>query len=153
MSVHTVSNLYIEYTEHRRIKLTFEQFSVFITFYPALLVAHTDGVIDENEWQLLKGLADNLAVLTVRKGADKEELKDLKQLFFSEFAYLIKHFDLWERKFIKALKNYLVDQPKESEAVIKVIYSLADASNGICDKEKVMIEHLQHELGLEKVNI
>ena len=149
MHTYTVPELYQEYTEVRRLNLTYEQFSVFVTFYPALLIAHTDGRIDEREWQLLRTLANGLIDISTRKDLCKEEINDLQMLFFNEFKYLICHFDQWERKFIKTLKRYLVERPEEKKAVLRVIYMLAGASDGICDKESVMIEHLAHELDIQ----
>lgn len=149
MYPYTVTELYQEYTEVRRLNLTYEQFSVFVTFYPALLVAHTDGTVDEKEWQLLQTLANGLIDISIREDTCKEEINDLRQLFFNEFKYLICHFDQWERKFIKTLKRYLVEKPEEKAAVLRVIYMLAGASDGICDKESVMIEHLARELGIQ----
>lgn len=149
MYTYTVPELYHEYTEARRLNLTYEQFSVFVTFYPALLIAHTDGTVDEQEWQLLRALADDLISISTRKGLCREEIKDLQLLFFNEFKYLICHFDQWERKFIKTLKRHLVEKPEEKVAVMKVIYMLAGASDGICEKETVMIEHLTQELNIQ----
>jgi hypothetical protein len=60
MYTYTVPELYLEYTEARRLNLSYEQFSAFVTFYPALLVAHTDGTVDDKEWQFIRALADDL---------------------------------------------------------------------------------------------
>jgi tellurite resistance protein len=148
MYTYTVPELYLEYTEARRLNLSYEQFSAFVTFYPALLVAHTDGTVDDKEWQFIRALADDLIRISSRKDICKEEIKDLQLLFFNEFKYLICHFDQWERKFMKTLKRHLIEKPEEKAAVMKIIYMLADASDGICEKESVMIEHLSHELDI-----
>ncbi len=153
MSSFTIPDLYIEYTEKRNLNFTYEQFAVFAMFYPALLVANTDGEVDEKEWDFLQLLANGLVSLSVRDNASREEIKDWQNLFFSEFQYLIGNFDLWERKFIKSLKRHLNEKPAEKEAVLRVIYMLADVSGGICEKESVMIEHLVHELGIETCSI
>ncbi len=153
MPTYTIPDLYVEYTEKRNLNLTYEQFSVFAMFYPALLIANTDGEVDEKEWGLLQSLANSLVSLSVRDNASSEEIVDWQELFFSEFQYLIGNFDAWERKFIKSLKQHLNEKPQEKEAVLRVIYLLADASGGICEKESVMIEHLSRELGIETCKI
>ena len=53
---HTMSNqvdlLYEEYKKSRKISLNREQFSYLTKLYPALLVCMSDGVLDEEEWEL-----------------------------------------------------------------------------------------------------
>jgi len=146
MSTYTLTDLYEEYIEARKIKLTYEQFSAFTTYYPALLVAKTDGEVDEREWSLLQSLAEHLVAETVASDADAEEIKDYKQLFFNEFQYLIDNLDRWDRKFMRVLQQMLAKHPELVDAVTAVIYSLAEASKGICEKENVMIEYLRNEL-------
>jgi|GEM_PF-668575 len=149
MSMFPLLALYEEYIEARKIRLNYEQFSAFVTYYPALLVAHTDGEVDEQEWSLLQSLSDLVVVETLPKDADKEEVKDYRELFFNEFRYLIDHLDQWDRKFMKALRQLLNVYPELAEAVSTGICSLANASKGICEKENTMIEYLRTELGLK----
>ncbi len=148
--MHTLSpiELYEEYLELRKIKLSFEQFLAFVTYYPALLVAKTDGEVDEKEWSLLQSLAIQLATDTVSPQADKEELKDYIHLFFDEFQYIMDHLDLWDRKFIKVLRQLVANNTLITETVEAAVASLASASKGVCEKENTMIEYLRIELNL-----
>lgn len=148
MPTHTLIDLYEEYTESRRIKLTFDQFTSLILFYPTLLILHTDGHVDEQEWKYIKRLANNLGDSLITPDTDPELVNDLKGLFFKELNYLLGHLDVWERKFIKTLKNHLKEHPQKKASVLKFIYLFAAASEGICEKEEVMIEHLKKELAL-----
>jgi len=152
MNISSLTELYEDYTETRRTKLSYEQFAAFVMYYPALLVAKTDGEIDEKEWHTLQGLANQLVSETLSQDADAEELKDYRRLFFDEFQYLTQTIDRWDRKFMKALKYMLSQCPNAKHTVAATIYSLAGASKGICEKESTMIEYLRGELNLSELN-
>lgn len=113
MPTHTLIDLYEEYTESRKINLTFEQFTSLALFYPTLLVLHTDGHVDEQEWKYIKHLANNLGDSLVMPDTGPELVRDLKTIFFKEFNYLLQHLDVWERKFIKTLKHHLKEHPQK----------------------------------------
>ena len=147
--VHTIENLYEEYTEARKLKLTFEQFTHLVYFYPILLIISTDGSIDEKEWNYVQKLSNNLGDLYLKDITDPELLSDLKALYLNEFKHLLMNFDTWERKFMKALRHYLKDKPDKKEEVLQTVYLFASVSNGIHEKEEVMIEHVKKELGIE----
>jgi hypothetical protein len=151
MPTYTLIDLYEEYTESRKINLTFDQFTSLTLFYPTLLVLYTDGQVDEQEWKYIKHLANNLADSLVPPVTDPDLIYDLKKSYFNELKYLLQHLDVWERKFIKTLKNYLKEQPHKKASVLKFIYLFAAASEGICEKEEVMIEYLKKELALQEV--
>lgn len=146
-----LEELYYEYTQNRRIELTFEQFTALATFFPALLVISTDGEVDVEEWGYLEGLTRNLCDGFTKDGLSLQEIKELKRLFQREIHYLQENFDTWERKFTKALKMYLVDHSDCKTCVLNNIYRSASISEGICDKEKIMIEYLLKELGIDQV--
>ncbi len=146
MTTFSFNDLYEEYTEVRKLNLNTEQFTAFVTYYPALLVAKTDGVVDEKEWSLIQDLSNRIVNDTLPQNADKEQIKDYKKLFYSEFHYLIENLDQWDRKFMKALQQLLAEQPKHVETVAEVLYLLAKSSNGVCEKENTMIEYLRAEL-------
>lgn len=152
MNISTLTELYEEYTHTRRINLSYEQFGMLIMYYPALLVAKTDGEIDEHEWSTLQNLANQLVAQTLSADADQEEVRDYQRLFFDEFRYLTDYLDVWDRKFMKALKYLIAEHPEAGDTVANVIYSLADASQGICEKENIMIEYLRSELAIKQLN-
>ncbi|MDJ1482385.1 hypothetical protein QNI16_17905 [Cytophagaceae bacterium YF14B1] len=149
MNTLSLTELHEEYQEVRKIKLSNEQFTAFITYYPALLVAKTDGEVDEKEWSLLQGLANHIVAETLPSNADKEEVKDYKELFFNEFKYLIDNLDIWDRKFMKTLQKLLNQRPELIETVSGTLYALADVSKGVCEKENTMIEYLRSELKIK----
>lgn len=153
MNALTLNELYEEYTEARRTNLGYEQFAAFVLYYPALLVAKTDGEIDEQEWLTLQGLADHLVRETLPPEADADEAEDRRRLFFEEFRHLIKEMDRWDRKFMKCLKYILATCPAAKQTVAATIYSLADASKGICEKERIMIEYLRGELDISELSV
>lgn len=146
----TIANLYEDYLAQRKINLTLEQFISFVACYPTLLVVHTDGRVDADEWRYIESLATRLSNLFMNEFKDIEDVDDLRNLFFKEFTYLLQHFDTWERRFIKALRNYLKEHPKDKLTVLQAMYVSAEVSEGICEKETIMIEHLKKELGIEE---
>ena len=141
--------LYKEYTQTRKIDLTFEQFTALATFFPALLVISTDGEVDNEEWNYIDRLGFDMCDSFAQNGMSPQELKDLKKLFKREIHFLQENFDTWERKFIKALKSYLIEHEGCKEEILENIYQSASVSEGICEKEKVMIEYLKQELGID----
>jgi hypothetical protein len=145
----TLDELYEEYTQARKIELTFEQFTVLATFFPALLVISTDGEIDAEEWNYVNSLTEGMCENFKKDGLNPQEVMDLKKLFQREIHFLQENFDTWERKFTKALKLYLASHTDCKASVLDNIYHSASVSEGICDKEKVMIEYLLKELGME----
>jgi hypothetical protein len=150
MPIHSIHTLYEEYTEQRKLNITFDQFTFLLTSYPALLIVSTDGKVDIKEWNYLKKRSDDLAELLLPKETDPELISDLKNMLLDEFKYLLMNFDTWERKFMKTLKNYLQEKPELKRSILESIYLFASVSEGICEKEEVMIEHLRKELDIEE---
>jgi hypothetical protein len=150
MATYTINALCEEYTEQRKLNITFEQFTFLLTSYPVLLVVSTDGKVDIKEWNYLKKRSDDLAELLLPKETDQEIIGELKNMLLDEFKYLLMNFDTWERKFMKTLKNYLKEKPELKRSILESIYLFASVSEGICEKEEVMIEHLRKELDIEE---
>ncbi len=145
----TLDELYEQYTRARKIELTFEQFTALATFFPSLLVISTDGEVDAEEWHYIDRLTESMCETFRKDGLTPQEMKDLKKLFQREIHFLQENFDTWERKFTKALKGYLASNNDCKASVLDNIYHSASVSEGICDKEKVMIEYILKELGME----
>ena len=145
----TLESLYEEYTQARKIDFTFEQFTALATFFPALLVISTDGEVDEREWNYVDSLCYKMCDGFAQDGLSLQELKDLKKQFKREMHYLQENFDTWERKFTKALKNYLTNHQDFKVTILEKIYQSASVSEGVCEKEKIMIEYLMQELGID----
>ncbi len=147
-SIHTLEDLYEEYIESRKLRISFSQFTHIVHFYPILLIISTDGKVDDKEWKYVQKLSNNLGDLYLKDITDAELLSDLKAMYLNEFKYLLMHFDTWERKFMKTLRNYLVQSPEKKEEILQAVYLFASVSDGIHEKEEVMIEHVKKELGI-----
>jgi thioredoxin-related protein len=150
MSSHTITHLYEEYLEYRRIDLSPEQFTFLVTSYPVLLIISTDGTVDDKEWNHLKLHCNDLTDVWLQQVSDRDIVNDFKEMLMNEFKYLLMNFDLWERKFMKALKHHLKENPDLKHPILESIYLFASVSNGVCEKEEVMIEHLRKELHIEE---
>jgi len=145
-----MEELFEDYSQKRKMAISFEQFVSFAAFYPSLMVLQSDGRIDEEEWQYLNQLAVGLVKVYQTKYKFEEEEADLKKIFIDEFKYLVDSFDEWERKFIPALQQHLENNVNDKEEVVSALYLFADASNGISEKEETMIDHLKKELHLNE---
>jgi hypothetical protein len=148
--VNTLLDLYDDYRERRKVGLSFEQFIPFVKFYPILLVVHTDGRVDTKEWRYLEHLAGQLSELFRHQYSDAEEVEELRRMYLSEFRYLLQHFDTWERRFIKTLRLYLTEHAGEKQFIVQSMLRSAAVSEGICEKEEIMIEYLKRELDIEE---
>ena len=145
-----LEELFEDYSQMRKLEVSYEQFVSFAAFYPSLMVLQSDGRIDEEEWEYLNQLAVGLVKVYQTKFKFEEEGEDLKKMFINEFKFLVSSFDEWERKFIAALKEHLNNNENDKQEVISALYLFAEASNGISDKEQTMIEHLKKELQLNE---
>jgi hypothetical protein len=146
--LHTLENLYEEYTDFRKLRISLNQFTHIVHFYPVLLIISTDGKVDEKEWKYVQHLSDSLGDLYLQDITDPELLSDLKALYLNEFKFLLMNFDTWERKFIKTLRQYLAENPEKKEEILQTMYLFANVSDGVHEKEEIMIEHVKKELGI-----
>jgi hypothetical protein len=143
-----IRELFNEYTKERNIEMSEEQFASFLAFFPALLVAASDGIVDKDEWLYCKKLASGLGN-SYNEGDSEEAHENLTLIYRGEFRYVLKHLDRWEPKFLKALKQYLVDNDYTKEFVTETIYLFANASEGIVQEEMDKINYLEKELHLK----
>jgi hypothetical protein len=112
-------------------------------------VVLSDGIVDGDEWKTVKKLATILGkeFATTDLGMEKEE--NLTLIYKSEFKYLLKNRELWERKFLDTLKAYFTKNQSSKEFVLETMFLFANASDGISIEEDRMIDTLTTELGLE----
>ena len=140
-----IEGLYKEYVALRPTKLDEAQFGSFLAFFPSLLVAASDGIVDREEWfycqKLAKGLGNSFS-------DDREQCKHLSEIYLDEFRYLLKNQEKWEPKFLSALKAFLQDHPYAREFVSETVYLFADASHGVSQEEMDKINHVEMALGL-----
>ncbi|GAA5025487.1 hypothetical protein GCM10011506_10170 [Marivirga lumbricoides] len=144
-----LDQLYAEYSDERSIRLDKEQFMYLITLFPALRVALSDGLVDDEEWVAVKRLAKILGDEFASENLGKEKKENLMLVYKEEFRYLIKNSELWGKKFLQALKEYLKKNEAAKEFVIETMYLFAHASDGISAEENSTISKLTKELGLE----
>jgi hypothetical protein len=90
--LHTLENLYEEYTDFRKLRISLNQFTHIVHFYPVLLIISTDGKVDEKEWKYVQHLSDSLGDLYLQDITDPELLSDLKALYLNEFKFLLMNF-------------------------------------------------------------
>lgn len=147
MANELVHKLYLDYTKERNLELTEEQFGSFMAFFPALIVASSDGMVDKEEWMYCKKLASGLGY-SFSDGDNEEAHENLTLIYRYEFRYLLKNLDRWEKRFIKALKLYLLENNYAKEFINETIYMFASASQGISQEEMKKIKFFEQDLDL-----
>lgn len=143
-----VRDLYQEYTQERHLEMSELQFASFLAFFPTLLVAASDGVVDREEWLYCKKLASGLGY-SYQEGDSEEAAENLTLLYRGEFKYLIKKIEVWEEKFLIALKGYLGENEDAKEFVSETLYLFAEASSGVSQEEMDKINYLEKTLDLK----
>ncbi len=146
-----INQLFEEYSNKRNIKLNKEQFVYLVNLFPALRVALSDGLVDDDEWVTVKRLAKILGDEFASEDLGQEKEENLMLIYKSEFRYLIKNLDEWEDKFLIALKDYFKENEASKEFVIETMYLFANASDGISDEEIKNINILTDRLGIDDV--
>lgn len=143
-----LAELFEEYKKVSGSKLSSEQFSTLVMFFPALLVIASDGVIDQEEWIYVKYLSKFMAD-TYKKEIPDQELAALNQAYYAELEFLIDHLDVWESRFVDALSRHLEQFPGQKETVMETLHLFAEASDGESEEEAEKIEELTQKLHLE----
>ncbi len=146
-----INQLYEEYSNKRNIKLNKEQFVYLVNLFPALRVALSDGMVDDDEWVTVKRLAKILGDEFASDDLGQEKEENLMLIYKSEFRYLIKNLEEWEEKFLLALKDYFKENEASKEFVIETMYLFANASDGVSDEEIKNINILTDRLGIDDV--
>ncbi len=136
--------LYESYQNARLTSLTYPQFLKILNLYPSILICMSDGVLDKEEDEQLMGVAKNLAIYS-----EEEIEKDrLEFTYQEELRYLLQNLDMWEQKFLNALKEHLSGPEGDKEFVLESMYLFANAANGISEVEHERIKSLSQQLGL-----
>ena len=141
-------NVYNSYVTSRKIKLTENQFMAMVTTLPALLVAKADGIFDAKEKSYMKDIAGNLAQSFKIELLSDEKVKELAEIFNKEFDYILNNISDWQVSFIEVIADYLDQNSEQKESIKKMIYGVAEASEGICPEEQYFINHLSNTLKL-----
>ena len=148
MSYTNLNSLYLKYKEARAISFNQEEFTSFLAFFPVLLVAASDGIVDRDEWLYCQKLAYGLGA-SFQKEESVAERDLLSRLYRKEFAFLLSHLSAWEEEFLLALEDYFERHPYAKKFVTQTAYLFADASNGICEEEHTKMEYLCRRLRLD----
>lgn len=143
-----IRELYKHYQDVRKIQLSVDQFTSFLAFFPALLIAASDGIVDREEWLFCQQLAQGLGH-SYREELNSEETTKLTLLYRQEFAYLLKHLSHWEAPFLHTLENYFEDNCFAKKFVSQTIWLFADASEGVCEEEDTKMSYLCSRFNLD----
>lgn len=107
MSASRITTLFQKYKTHRLISLTEEQFTSFLAFFPVLMIAASDGIIDREEWIYCQKLAYGL-VASFQEDSNSKANADLKCQYRREFIFLLSKLEDWEEDFLQALEEYFL---------------------------------------------
>lgn len=143
-----IAELFQHYQRVRQIPLSIDQFTSFLAFFPALLIAASDGIVDREEWHYCQCLAQGLGH-SYREELNAEEAHKLTMLYRQEFAYLLKHLSSWEEPFLETLENYFEENRYAKKFVSQTTWLFADASNGISTEEEDKMTYLHKRFGLD----
>lgn len=146
----TVTDLFTEYQKNCHTKLTLEQFTTLLTFFPSLLVIAADGVIEEEEWIYVRYISRSMAETFIDDFDDNIEVSDLKKLYYSDLEYLVDSLRKWENKFLVALKEYLEDNPELKDDIVDIMYMFAEASDNDSIQEERVIQEVMERLNIEE---
>lgn len=144
-----VRELYQHYQDTRKVPFSVDQFTSFLAFFPALLVAASDGIVDREEWLYCQQLAQGLGH-SYQDELDSEERNSLTLLYRQEFAYLLQHLAHWEEPFLQTLEDYFQENRYAKKFVSQTAWLFADASNGVSADEETKMSYLCKRFGLEQ---
>ena len=149
MSLSKIDSLYKEYTQIRFLDVNKEQFIYIAHLLPSCILVMSDGLLDSEEWltlkQLSKILGDEFASDDL--GTDEKE-ENLMLIYKAEIRYLLKHREIWEQKFLGALKEYLPTNPSSIDFLNETLDLFAGPDADPEPNEKANYEKLKKELGL-----
>lgn len=148
MSTQSILYLYQAYSEAREIDLNVEQFTLFVEFFPAILVITSDGVFDQSEEEHLGRLVQSLANSFAEEGFNERKVEALKNTFIREYHYLIDNIELWQEKYLQALGNHLAHYPESKSVVLNAMQIFARASEAKGNAEQETIFQISQILAL-----
>ncbi|WP_152426535.1 hypothetical protein [Cesiribacter andamanensis] len=144
-----IEELYQHYQGVRRAPFSVDQFTSFLAFFPALLIAASDGIVDREEWQYCQRLAQGLGH-SYREELEPEETERLTHLYRQEFVYLLQNLSRWEEPFLEALAKYFQHNRYAKKFVSQTAWLFADASNGVSKEEESKLSDLRKRFALSK---
>jgi hypothetical protein len=143
-----LNTLYKEYKKQREMKISEDQYTFFVIFFPALLVIISDGIIDMEEWEYCEQLSQFMAKTFKEDCQEEADMESLSKAYLYEISYMIKHVADWKDDYLDALKGYLEKDPEAKSSVMETMLLFAEASDGTSDDEENQIEILKKQLAL-----
>lgn len=144
-----IDSLYKEYSEVRFLEINREQFIYIAHLLPACILVMSDGLLDKDEWLTLKQLSkifgDEFA--DENMGTDEKQ-ENLMLIYKAEIRYLLKSREIWERKFLAALNEYLQTNPNSKEFLEETLDLFAGNEAAPDEVEKATYDKLKLDLGL-----
>jgi hypothetical protein len=129
-------------------KISEDQFTFFVVFFPALLVIISDGIIDMEEWEYCQQLSQFMAKSFKDECHEQADVETLSKAYLSELSFMIKNLPNWKEDYLDALKKHLKLEPETKNSVLETMLLFAEASEGTSDDEETQIEQLKKELNL-----
>lgn len=148
MNTEYLDKLFADYVNETGTNIEREYFDVLLLYFPCLMVAASDGVVDDEEWVYVRYLAKFMTERHQDKLTHKE-FEVLRETFYRELQYLVTNLDTWKDKFIASLKDYLSDYEWMKDDMEEILEVFADASDGISQEEEEMMDFLRKELELD----
>ncbi|MEH0155397.1 hypothetical protein V6R21_14720 [Limibacter armeniacum] len=138
-------SLYELYIQESGSNLDEQYFESLLLYFPCLVVASCDGIIDDEEWVYVRYLAKFMAER--HKDAKKpKELEFLKNTYFRELQFLAMSINDWKDHFIQVLRDYLDEHDWLKDDIEDILEAFADASDGISPEEEEALNYLREEL-------
>lgn len=149
MAKSKMDELYTEYMQVRFLDINKEQFIYIAHLLPSCLIVMSDGLLDQEEWVTLKRLSKILGseFATDDLGTDEKE-ENLMLIYKAEIRYLIKHKEIWQEKFIAALREYFNTQPSSKDFVKETMELFVASDQNPDERELETYKMLTANLGL-----
>lgn len=142
MASSKIDELYKEYTQKRFLDINKEQFIYLVNLMPACLIAMSDGIMDQDEWETVKSLTKILGEEFATEDLGKEKEENLMLIYRGEMRYLIKHRSEWQEKFMAALKEYFTTNEGAKDFIDETLELFAE------DLEDDNVQQIKSQLGI-----
>ena len=119
--------------------------SVFLTF-PALLVAHSDGMFDVEEKCEVFSICEQLVSDEISDNLRPSRVAELYHVACS----LANQGESYTEDIHALIRDEITDQPESKALIEGMIRGMAESSDGVSDVEQTMIERLVKDLKLKE---
>jgi hypothetical protein len=126
-----------EYTKSRNLQLNEDEFSLLVTLYPAVLVAASDHLFDDDEKEYIADVAANSSLELYENEVQAEKLAEI---LFNELLFLSQADNHWQEKFLLVLAEEL--DLADKDELKKILLETAEVSKGISSDERDEISRI-----------